>query len=220
MRFLKEEPRILYQDEHIIGVYKPPNMPTQPDSSKDYSLLEWARHNLYGTTKKGEYYLGIVHRLDRPVPGVVIFAKTQFSAKELSRCFKERKVRKIYWAVVEGIPTKREDTLSQNIIQHRSDQSSTREAILHYRVLSVHNDLSLLEIHLVTGLRHQIRIQLSFLGHPVLNDARYGRIHRPYHCIGLMAKEISLMHPLSKQTIKIQSPIPKSFPWPKEMFPR
>jgi len=220
MRFLKEEPKILYQDEHILGVYKPPNIPTQPDSSKDYSLLEWAKHMLYMVKTEPQLYLGLVHRLDRPVPGVVIFAKTKLAANKLSRLFRERKVKKIYWAVVEGIPSKKEEALKQNIFHNRAGQSEIKEALLHYKVISSLGDISLIEVHLISGLRHQIRLQLSSIGHPIVNDARYGRILKPYHCIGLMAKEISFPHPITKEMIRVQSPISRSFPWPKEKLPK
>lgn len=209
---LVEEPRILYQDDHILAVYKPPNMPTQKDASGDYSLVEWVR-DMVGIQRKEDKdtFVGLVHRLDRPVPGVMVFATTKGSAAILSDAFKKREISKHYLCVVEGTPLKEAGRVV-DLIQSKG-RSIPKEAVLDYQVLASHEEFSLLRIDLITGRHHQIRVQLSSIGHPIVNDARYGKVLFPHRCIGLLSWRIVLKHPITKGPLEFRSHIPKAFPW-------
>lgn len=216
---LMEEPKIIYDDPYIIGVYKPPNMPTQRDPSGDYSLVEWVKDMLKGQDDLGrEPFVGLVHRLDRPVPGVIVLAKDRGSASFLSHCFRTRKVKKTYLAVVEGLPSQKKAILRHSL-KWRSYQP--KEAISSYEVISSHKGLSLLQVELITGRHHQLRIQLSLRGHPIVNDAKYGKILIPHRCIGLLCSLIIVPHPRAG-VLELRSPIPKAFPWEGDIsgFPR
>ncbi len=209
---LREEPRILYQDPYYLGVYKPANMPTQKDSSGDYSLFQWVKEMLRVKRGENEYpFVGLLHRLDRPVPGVLLFATTKEAASRFGLALKRREVRKVYYAVVKGIPERREWVLRDYLRWGRDKKE--KEAILKYRVLASQGGLSLLEVELVTGRHHQIRIQLSKIGHPVVNDWRHGSFLIPNRCIGLLCKEIEFIHFFRDEPLILTSPVPRAFPW-------
>jgi 23S rRNA pseudouridine1911/1915/1917 synthase len=172
--------------------------------------------------KPGKVFLAMVHRLDRPVAGVVLFARTSKAASRLSRQFRERKVQKQYLAVVSGIVAGESGRLIHHI--ERRDRvsrvvpvstASSQEARLHYTVLGQDDEKSLLRVSLETGRRHQIRIQLAHMGHPILGDLRYGA-HRPLpgRQIALLAHRLSVDHPTRGERLALTSPIPQLWPWP------
>ena len=191
---------ILYVDNHLLVVNKPAGMLVQGDSTGDLCLLEAARTWVGETYRKpGRVYLGLVHRLDRPASGVLVFARTSKAAARLSAQFRERQVQKTYWALVEG------ETLPEATLTHRMErreQSSRivrrggQEARLHYRCVGVHQGTSLVEVDLETGRRHQIRLQLAHTGHPILGDRRYGTSREFIRgAIALHARRLTLTHP-------------------------
>lgn len=177
--------------------------------------------------KPGDVFLGIVHRLDRPAAGVILFARTSKSAARLSEQFRGREVRKIYWAVVEGSPD-----IGQGELRHylrRQGRSSrvtegpepgTQEARLRYRTLSGDGEAALVEIELLTGRHHQIRAQMAALGHPILGDLRYGAsAPLPEKQIALLARELGIFHPTQKKWMTFRSPVPKGWPGVSDINP-
>lgn len=195
---------VLYDDNHLLGVVKPAGMPTQGGRPGEPCLLEvareWVRERYH---KPGNVFLGLVHRLDRPVAGVMVFARTSKAASRLSQQLRARTVTKVYRALVSGRPAADEGLLVHHVelrpegraVLHDAPAPDRKEARLRYRVLRAGSS-SLLEIRLETGRKHQIRMQLSRLGHPIVGDARYGSTV-PFlpEAIGLVAWRIAIMHP-------------------------
>jgi len=208
--------KVLYEDNHIIAVFKPANLLTQGDSTGDETLMDRTKNWIREKHKKpGNVFLGLVHRLDRPVSGVVVFAKTSKAASRLTEQFRNRSVKKIYWALVEGYPNPKKQTLRHFIkdTTHKSARVSTspvpgsKEAILHFSVLRCASKQALLEVQLETGRKHQIRAQLSFIGHPVIGDRKYGsKVLSESREIALSARSIEITHPVRKDRIKFEAP--------------
>lgn len=214
---------VLYEDNHLLAVYKPSGLLVQGDRTGDVCLLDlgkqWLKERYH---KPGKVFLGMVHRLDRPVAGVVLFARTSKAAGRLSQQFRERTVEKQYLAVVHG----RVAGESGRLIHHieRRDRVSravssptafSQEARLHYTVLGADRETSLLRISLETGRRHQIRIQLAHMGHPILGDLRYGaEAPLPGRQIALLAQVLSLDHPIRGDRLVLTSSTPEGWPWP------
>lgn len=217
------EIQILYEDNHLLGVYKPPGMLIQGDKTGDLSLLDWAKAWIKRRYQKpGNVFLGLVHRLDRPVAGAALFAKTSKAAARLSAQIRDRTVEKIYWAVVEGEVRPPERTSERYLTRTRTksvitdpDDPSGKLAVLHYRVLETRAPCSLVEVSLVTGRHHQVRCQLADLGFPILGDLKYGSLRPlPSGMIALLAKRITCHHPTRDMDVVIEAPIPKDWPWP------
>ena len=195
---------ILYEDNHIIVVVKLPNVPVQEDDSKDIDMLTMIKNYLKEKyNKPGNVYLGLVHRLDRPVGGVMVFAKTSKAAARLSDQIRKEEVNKLYMALVHGKLDKPSDTLVNYLLKdevtHMSkvvDASKGKKAILDYKAITYDEDrdLSLLEITLHTGRHHQIRVQLSNIKHPIYGDQRYGQDKVGIQ-IHLWATHLSFKHP-------------------------
>ena len=174
---------ILYLDNHLIAVCKPPGLPTQPDDSGSDSLVnqvkKWIKLEY---NKPGNVFLGLIHRLDRNVSGVVLFARTSKAASRLSEQFRKKTIKKVYRTIVEGSPSPKQTTLSHYLRKEKLLKSSvfkrpekdTQQAELEYKTLENRKTSSLLEVRLHTGRFHQIRAQLSFIGHPILGDKKYG----------------------------------------------
>lgn len=205
------EPKILFEDNHIIVVVKPYNISVQEDSSKDEDMLTIIKSFIKERDKKpGNVFLGLVHRLDRPTGGVMVFAKTSKGAERLSAQLKEKKLKKHYLCVVNGKPQlnsnelvtylkKDEKTNTVSIVPKLSD--GAKEAKLKYRVIETKNGLSLLEIDLITGRSHQIRVQMSKqLNLPIFGDFKYGdKAHGGK--LALWAYDLEFSHPISKKTM-------------------
>ncbi len=224
MRTLTES-AILYEDNHLLVLNKEPGLLTQPvpKDGRD-SLEEIAKHYIksaYG--KPGNVYLHAVHRIDRQVSGVVIFARTDKALSRLNRAMRERHVTKIYHALVEGEQAGKAGQVVRlkNYISHRdhfaevseSRTADSREASLSYAVLKYSRGLSLLEIQLDTGRYHQIRAQLAFAGHPVLGDRRYGSSadFGSLSAIGLHSRCVRFPHPVKPETIDLVAEYPPSW---------
>lgn len=213
----------VYEDNHIIIVDKAPGEIVQGDKTGDTPLSESIKQYIKEKyAKPGNVFVGVVHRLDRPVGGLVIFAKTSKALARLNDMLRDRKIHKTYWAVVEGRPEKDEDTLTDRLVSvernnktylARPGDKDAREAKLHYRVLARGGRYSLLEINLITGRKHQIRVQLSNMGHPIKGDLKYGaRRSNPGGSISLLARSISFEHPVSHKQIEVTAPIPSYEP--------
>ena len=212
---------VLYEDNHLLVVNKPALLPTMGVEHSRPSLLQVAKDYVRRKYHKpGNVYLGIVSRLDAPVTGVVLLARTSKAASRLSEAFRKRRVQKIYWAVVGGTPDPRHGTLQHYLRKderHRrvhvthADCPDAQLARLHYAVLSQHKELSLLEVNLETGRKHQIRVQLSKLGHPVLGDRKYGSPFEFPHGIALHARMLEFRHPVRDETLRLEAPLPISW---------
>ena len=203
---------ILYEDNHIIVVIKPCNIPSQADSSNDIDMLTIIKNYIkVKYQKEGNVYLGLVHRLDRPVSGIMVFARTSKAASRLTKMVKEHSFKKTYLAVVHGM-TKNEEELINKISKDKNNNSyldeNGKEAILDYKLLKYdkQNDLSLLKVNLKTGRHHQIRFQLSNINHPIYGDQRYG--YQDKKQIMLYAYKLEFIHPVKKEKMVFKS-IPK-----------
>jgi len=207
----------------LLAVYKPPGTLAQRDRTGDPSLLEWAKAWVKDHFRKpGNVFLGLVHRLDRPVSGVMLFARTSKAAARLSEQFREHRAKKIYLAVVQGeieppsgtLKARLSRTGAKTTITKYSDPTG-KEAKLRYRTLDAQQGLSLLEIDLVSGRHHQIRVQLAALGHPICGDQKYGSNQvRRNASVALMARSLTVRHPTRPVDMTFISPIPEDWPWP------
>jgi 23S rRNA pseudouridine1911/1915/1917 synthase len=213
---------VLYEDNHLLAVNKPAMLPTMGVAEDRESLLTVAKEYVRRKfNKPGNVYLGIVSRLDAPVTGVVLMARTSKAASRLSEQFRERDVDKTYWAIVEG----QIDPPSGRLVDHmRKDERHRRmhiapataadaqRAELSYVTLPHElGKLSLLEVHLHTGRKHQIRVQLSHAGFPVVGDRKYGS-RRPFSSgIALHSRRLVVSHPVSKMQLEIEAPLPQSW---------
>ena len=217
-----EVPSILYLDSHLIAVCKPAGMLTQADDSGDESLMDqvkaWIKTEF---NKPGNVFLGLIHRLDRNVSGVLLFARTSKGASRLSEQFRDKTTEKFYRAIVEGHPEQEQASLYHHLIKDITLESTvfplpgkdTQHAELEYKTLKNYASTRLLEIKLHTGRFHQIRAQLAFIGHPILGDKKYGaKMPLPERQIALYAHRLIFKHPISKEKVCIESPPPPFWP--------
>jgi 23S rRNA pseudouridine1911/1915/1917 synthase len=221
--FLHQRWPVYHADNHLLVVYKPAGLLAQGDDSGDVCLLDLARGWVKQRYQKpGNVFLGLVHRLDRPVAGVMMFARTSKAAARLSAALRSRDARKCYWAVVEGrLPASagalvhhiERDGRTSRIVPGRTRHS--QEARLSFRVLASGAGRGLVAVELETGRRHQIRLQLAHCGCPVVGDVRYGaHAPMPSRQIALFSKELSVEHPTRKAMLTFVSPLPVGWPWP------
>lgn len=205
---------VIYEDNHIIVVEKPYNIPVQEDSSKDLDMVNMIKSYLKEKYKKeGNVYLGLVHRLDRPVGGVMVFAKTSKASSRLSEAIRSNKFHKEYLAVVHG-KTKENERLVDYISKDEKtfssyiDKKNGKESILEYTTLyyDEKEDVSLVKINLLTGRHHQIRLQMSNINHALCGDQRYGFQDKKQ--IMLFAYKIKFIHPVRKEEVEFKS-LPK-----------
>jgi 23S rRNA pseudouridine1911/1915/1917 synthase len=212
---------ILYEDNHLLAINKPALLPTMGVESGRLSALELAKDYIkVKYSKPGNVFLGVVSRLDSPVTGVLVFARTSKAAARLSEQFADRKTEKTYWALVAGHVRPKEglrvDWVCKDEAHHRMSRCRTgtpggQEARLHYRVLREFDAASLVEVSLETGRKHQIRVQLAAMGHPILGDQKYGSREPFREGIGLHARRLVLEHPVRREPLEIISPAPKSW---------
>ena len=211
---------ILYEDNHVIALVKPPGLATMGLPNGEETLLTQTKAYLKEKyAKPGEVYLGVVSRLDVPVSGVVLFARTSKAAARLNDQFREHTVEKIYAALVEGTITPTEAECIDRLCEdkrHRKvfrTQSSDdgKECKLRYRTLRQNNRCSLIEIQLETGRKHQIRAQLACRGFPIRGDAKYGATMSFPEGIALHAWKLTFSHPTTKERIELTAPLPKTF---------
>lgn len=220
------EADVIYEDNHLLIVHKPPGVPVQSDEEGVLSLEEMAKEYIkekYG--KPGAVYLGVVHRIDQPVTGLVVLAKTSKAAARMSELFRDRKVQKTYLAIVERQPPALEGTLHHYIWKDQSvnrsycydkEKKGSKLAELHYKLLQEVNQSILLEINPVTGRPHQIRAQLSAIGCPIVGDTKYGsKFPLNDRSICLLARRLEFMHPVKKTKMEVMSLAPKNKFWQK-----
>lgn len=202
--------KVLFEDNHIIVVEKKPNIPSQADKTGDEDMLTMAKQYIKETyDKPGNVYLGLVHRLDRPVGGIMIFAKTSKAASRLSNQVREKVFKKKYLAVVDAKISQKQGTLEDYLYKDErnntskvvhKDRKNAKLAKLDYQVLKYNEvkDLSLLEINLHTGRHHQIRVQLANFGHSIFGDQKYGTRGKGKQ-IALWAYQLTIVHPITKE---------------------
>ena len=214
---------VLYEDNHLIVVNKKPGDIVQGDKTGDIPLSEVVKDYIkIKYNKPGNVYLGVVHRLDRPTSGVVMFAKTSKALPRLNKLFKEKQTQKTYWAVVQPAPPKPDDRLEhwlkRNPKQNKSyahlkEVPDSKKAILSYRTLKALDRYTLLEIDLETGRHHQIRSQLSAIGSPIKGDLKYGSPRSNKDAsIHLHARQLKFTHPVKKTEVVITAPVPQHDP--------
>ena len=216
--------KVLYEDNHIIIVYKEAGEIVQGDKTGDEPLSEIVKRWIKDKYQKpGNVFLGIVHRLDRPVSGLVVFAKTSKALTRLNNMFRNGEVHKTYWAIVTRPPFEKEATLTDCLVRNERQNKSyaynhqvptSKKSILHYKVINQSERYTLLEINLMTGRHHQIRCQLSNMDCPIKGDLKYGaQRSNSDGSISLLSHRIEFIHPVSKENICIESPLPNDNLW-------
>ncbi|MDC8004662.1 RNA pseudouridine synthase [Aureisphaera galaxeae] len=224
MHSTKDTLQVLYEDNHLLVVNKRPGDIVQGDKTGDVPLSEVAKQYIAEKYQKpGAVFLGVVHRLDRPTSGIVVFARTSKALSRLNKIFSERQAQKTYWAVVKDTPAKQEDRLihflKRNPKQNKSyahdkEVADSKRAVLNYKVLKTLDRYYLLEIDLETGRHHQIRSQLSKVGMPIRGDLKYGYSRsNPDGSIHLHARKLEFIHPVKKEPLTITAPPPKEVIW-------
>ncbi len=215
---------ILHEDNHIIVVLKPQNIPSCEDESKDADMLTIIKEYIRKTyDKKGNVYLGLVHRLDRPTGGVMVFAKSSKAASRLSEQLRDGDFEKRYFAVLAGIPKEEKATLTHYMKKNPVNNmvyvcpptvSGAKFAELEYSILETVDELALADVRLHTGRTHQIRVQMSAIGTPVYGDMRYGGEKAKKGFLALWAYYLSFTHPVSKERMVFRVEPPKdNMPW-------
>ena len=215
---------VVYDDNHLLVVNKAPGEIVQGDKTGDTPLVEtlklWLKEKY---AKPGNVFCGVVHRLDRPVGGLVIFAKTSKALSRLNEMFRNGEVNKTYWAITRNLPPKEEDTLTHYITTTERNNKSyasltekkgSQKAVLKYRHIASTDRYHLLEVNLLTGRKHQIRVQLSAIGCPIKGDLKYGdKRSNPDGSISLMSHRIEFTHPVSGNKIDVTAPVPDDNLW-------
>lgn len=218
---------VLYEDNHIIAINKTNFDLVQGDQSGDEPLSDMVKAYIKEKyNKPGDVYLGVVHRLDRPVSGVVLFARTSKALTRLNKMFLEKDIRKTYWAIVKELPPKDDEVLTHYMLKDSAKNKSyafpnarkgTKEAILHYRLVSSTSHFHLLEVDLQTGRHHQIRCQLAKIGCPIKGDLKYGFARSNTDGgISLHARRIEFIHPVTQVPVVIEANPPANEPLWKE----
>lgn len=216
--------KVLYEDNHIIVVEKPPNIPSQGDKTNDENILDIIKGYIKEKyNKPGNVYVGLVHRLDRPVGGVMVFAKTSKAASRLSEQVRNKIFKKEYLAIVDGKLENKSGTLEDYLLKNEKKNMSkvvpentknAKYAKLDYEVLKYDSDinLSVLKVLLHTGRHHQIRVQLANCGHSICGDQKYGTRGRGKQ-ISLWAYSLTIVHPITKEEMKFEDVPEKIGPW-------
>jgi 23S rRNA pseudouridine1911/1915/1917 synthase len=215
---------VLYEDNHIIVVNKKAGDLVQGDKTGDKPLGEYVKAYLREKyNKPGNIFCGVIHRLDRPVSGLVIFAKTSKALTRMNELFREKTIQKTYWAIVEKPPLKSEDRLEHYLIKNQQKNKSRAflkpfegalNSVLDYKTLKTLDRYTLLQVKPITGRHHQIRVQLSTIGSIIKGDLKYGaKRSNKDASISLHAREITFIHPVKKEAITITAPAPKDPIW-------
>lgn len=209
---------IIYEDNHLLVVEKPINIPTQEDNTKDKDLLTILKEYIKEKyNKPGNVYLGLVHRLDRPVGGIMVFARTSKAASRLSEQVRNKTFKKTYNAVVIGNINK-EGKLKDYLLKDEKKNivkvdKNGKEAILNFKKLDFKNNMSLVEINLETGRSHQIRVQMSHYGYPLFGDQKYNKTSKTGEQIALFAKKIDFIHPTTNELLTFELDLPNRYPF-------
>lgn len=215
---------VVYEDNHIIIVNKQSGEIVQGDKTGDTPLSDIVKLYIKEKyNKPGNVFLGVVHRLDRPVSGLVVFAKTSKALSRLNEMFRTGDVHKTYWAIVKKNDIAPEATLTDWLTRnerqnksyaHNREVPGAKKAVLSYKVRSMSDNYMLLEVRLMTGRHHQIRCQLAHMGCPIKGDLKYGSPRsNPDGSISLMSRRVEFVHPVSKETIAVEAPVPDDRLW-------
>lgn len=216
--------QVIYEDNHLIAVNKPAGMLVHADSTGDRTLEEHVKSYIKHKYKKpGDVYLGVLHRIDRPVSGTVIFARTSKAASRMSDLFRTRDIKKTYVAVVRNRPDKLEDTLTHYILKDKeknmvrafnSEKPGSKKAVLDYRFLGQINKESIIHVNLHTGRPHQVRLQLRKIGCVINGDIKYGStVHTQFQSVMLHSRSMEFIHPVKKEKISIIADVPGTVDW-------
>ena len=216
--------KVLYEDNHIIVINKAAGEIVQGDKTGDTPLCDTMKQYLKEKyAKPGNVFIGLPHRLDRPVSGIVVFAKTSKALERLNTMFRDGAVKKVYWAITKGRPIPAQGEISSWILRNEKMNKSfsypkevkgSKRAILHYRLAAASQNYNLIEVELKTGRHHQIRCQLSSIGCPIKGDLKYGaQRSNPDGSISLHARYIEFTHPVSKELIAVTAPLPGDRLW-------
>lgn len=209
---MDRELEVLYEDNHIIVVNKPQNISSQGDSSEDQSMLDIVKNHIkVNENKPGNVYVGLVHRLDRPTGGVMVFAKSSKAASRLTEQFKSDDVHKTYLAIVVGTPKEKSKHLVHFLKKNERDNKvdvvpqfteGAKRAELDYEVLETKNGFSLVKVNLITGRSHQVRVQMKTIGTPIYGDQKYGGEKMPKALLNLFAVQLVFDHPTTKEKMR------------------
>jgi 23S rRNA pseudouridine1911/1915/1917 synthase len=212
---------ILYEDNHCLAVAKPPGVPSTHFDGRTETVDRAVKAYLKDKYQKpGNVFLGVVHRLDKPVSGALLFARTSKAAARLSEQFREGTVEKIYWAVVEGEVRPdagsledwlRKDEEAGRVHVVAPQTTGAKQALLHYQRRATHGGLTWLEVRPQTGRTHQLRVQLAHHGYPVYGDAKYGAVHTFGAGIGLHARSLSFLHPVRYEPVTVTAEVPRTW---------
>jgi len=216
--------QILFEDNHLISINKENSEIVQGDKTGDIPLVEKVKNYIKKKdSKPGNVFLGIPHRLDRPTSGIVVFAKTSKALSRMNELFREKRIEKKYWAIVDSLPESREKKIIHYLVRDRTRNKSMaydhpvnggREAVLSYNVIGASDNYFFLEIFLYTGRHHQIRSQLARIGSHIKGDLKYGaRRSNKGGGIYLHARELSFTHPVKKTKLLITAPPPEDILW-------
>lgn len=216
--------RVVYEDNHIIIVYKESGEIVQGDKTGDTPLSDIVKDYIKEKYQKpGNVFLGVVHRLDRPVSGLVVFARTSKALSRLNEMFRTGDVHKTYWAITKNMPAIEEDRLEHWLVRNEKQNKSyaytkekpgAKKAVLEYKMIGRTDNYSLLEVRLLTGRHHQIRCQLAAMGCPIKGDLKYGaQRSNPDGSISLLSHRVEFVHPVSKERIDVTSPVPSDNLW-------
>jgi len=215
---------VIYEDNHIIIVSKTTGEIVQGDKTGDKPLSETVKQYIKEAyAKPGDVFLGVVHRLDRPVSGLVLFARTSKALARLNAMFANGQVHKRYWAIVKDMPPQSEGTLTHWLVRNEKQNKSyaydhevprSKKAMLDYKVIGKSDNYYLLEVDLKTGRHHQIRCQLAKIGCPIKGDLKYGaKRSNPDGSISLLSRSMQFVHPVSKKEIAVEAPLPDDKLW-------
>lgn len=215
---------VVYEDNHIVVVNKTSSEIVQGDKTGDTPLSEMVKQYLKEKyNKPGNVFIGVTHRLDRPVSGLVVFAKTSKALPRLNEMFRNGEVKKTYWAIVKECPKETEGELVHYLVRNEKQNKSyaydkevknSKKAVLHYKLIGHSQNYYLLEVDLKTGRHHQIRCQLAKMGCPIKGDLKYGSPRsNPNGSICLHARTVQFVHPVSKEMIRLTAPVPEGNLW-------
>ncbi|MDD6895051.1 MAG: RluA family pseudouridine synthase [Prevotellaceae bacterium] len=218
--------KVIYEDNHIIVISKESGEIVQGDKTGDAPLSDYVKDYIKEKyAKPGNVFLGVTHRLDRPVSGLVVFARTSKALSRLNDMFRKGEVHKTYWAIVKNRPQADEGRLTHWIVRNEKQNKSyaydhevkdSKKAVLDYRLLASGDNYHILEINLLTGRHHQIRCQLAAMGCPIKGDLKYGAPRsNPDGSISLLSRHVEFVHPVSKQPIRLDAPLPSDVLWQK-----
>lgn len=219
-----EKLTVLYEDNQVIVVIKPQNVPSMPDESKDKDLLSMVKEYVKEKyNKQGEAFIGLVHRLDRPTGGIMVFARNSKSAKRLSEQFSTHSVEKIYYAITKGVVKIKQQKLTNYLKKNEKEnivkivpmsEAGVKKAELVYNVLEDNGQESLLEVKILTGRSHQIRLQLANIGFALVGDVKYGKEKGKTSNLGLWAGKLTFIHPTTKEKMVFMAcPDTSVAPW-------